>query len=68
MTRLTHEQFIRCFGPANCWTGSVGEACCRIKELLGEAAALRAENERLLQAVEEMSAETERLRKLLAKF
>lgn len=47
MTHLTHEQFIRCFGPANCWTGSVGEACCRIKELLAENAALKDENDRL---------------------
>lgn len=62
MPRLTHEQFVRCFGPSNCWTGTVGEACCRIMELLGDAAAMRAENERLLRAVEELSAEAERLR------
>ncbi len=30
------EQFVARFGPGNCWTGTVGQACIYLRELLEE--------------------------------
>jgi len=40
------EQHARCFGPANCWTGTSGTLSAMIIELLREIEALTADNQR----------------------
>lgn len=61
---LTPSQFIRNFGPPNCWSGTVGTACCHIRDLLRENDCLHAHIDELTKELSALREDAERIKVL----